>query len=314
VYHDYIIVVIYHYCHYYLWGVIWGDVKWLPWLLNGMFYGVYHLMCYIYIYPVAQPHCIVAKKNLWAAPRAPCPNRSAPGNVIQNHGKTHGKSHGRNSGWSSPPPQNGCEMAIEIVDLPIENGGFPYLCHTYVNVYQAGYLLFGSTTSRCAMLCLCCRSCKGLIDRRRSCSEGLVLVARCAELKPQWTPCQGTESNGMCDTIIYLFFYLFICLSIFLYVRIHVHMSIFMQNFWVVHSSSWEWKVPSSTWRPSSAKLVWRRFSGARAHPKILFLVGARWARLCRWSWLKLEDCLMRFFLLGCSSFLRVVGFHVSHC
>ena len=137
----------------------------------------------------------------FTAPRAPCPNPSAPGNVIQNHGKTHGKSHGRNSG---------CEMAIEIVDLPIENGGFPYLCHTYVNVYQAGYLLFGSTTSRCAMLCLCCRSCKGLIDRRRSCSEGLVLVARCAELKPQWTPCQGTEC------VIQLSIYFSIYLSVFL--------------------------------------------------------------------------------------------------
>ena len=187
-------------------------------------------------------------------------------------------------------------------------------------------------------LCLCCRRSKGLIDRSRSCSGGLIcLVARCAyELKPQWTPCQGREC--VIQLSIYVIF-LSICLSIFLYVRIHVHMSIFMRNFWVGHSSSWEWKVPSSTWRPSSAKLVWRRFSGARAHPKmglsensvplhpmvlliiipikwlfhweytlfsgiltqhfqtnpkILFLVGARWARL--WSWLKLED-LMRFFL-----------------
>ena len=205
--HYYIIVMIYHYCHYYLWGIIWDDVKWLPWLLNGMFYGVYHLMCYIYVYVScgATPLHRGKKKNLWAAPRAPCPNPSAPGNIIQNHGKTHGKSHGRNSGWSSPPPQNGCEMAIEIVGLPIENGGFPLVFHTYVSLPEGTSFLDHNFS-----LCLCCRSCKGLIDRSRSCSEGLVLVARCAELKPQWTPCQGTEC------VIQLSIYFSIYLSVFL--------------------------------------------------------------------------------------------------
>ena len=198
--------MIYHYCHYYLWGIIWDDVKWLPWLLNGMFYGVYHLMCYIYICILwRNPTASWQKKNLWAAPRAPCPNPSAPGNIIQNHGKTHGKSHGRNSGWSSPPPQNGCEMAIEIVGLPIENGGFPLVFHTYVSLPEGTSFLDHNFS-----LCLCCRSCKGLIDRSRSCSEGLVLVARCAELKPQWTPCQGTEC------VIPLSIYFSIYLSVFL--------------------------------------------------------------------------------------------------